>query len=194
MAPVAAGLHPSSESRSETFSGMAFSLIFWVCLLIATGLFGLVSLAPKFCDYLQLRSHFDTNQRKLVSLERQADQLGRVVNAIQNDPDFVAELTRIEFDAVGPDEEVIPVERDLQFDARKGQSPVPEPNVVKEWYKPYVTSLASNSNLRMSLLGTAAMLVIVSFTMLPPAGEGQGRTRGHQHDSLWQNLRNRYVR
>ena len=173
---------------------MAFSLIFWVCLLIATGLFGLVSLAPKFCDYLQLRSHFDTNQRKLVALERQADQLGRVVNAIQHDPDFVAELTRIEFDAVGPDEEVIPVERDLQFDAKKGQASVPESYAVHEWYEPYVTYLASNSNLRMSLLGTAAILVIVSFTMLPPAGEAQGRARGHQHDSLWQNLRNRYVR
>ena len=194
MASVAAGLHTSSESRSETFSGMAFSLIFWVFLLIATGLFGLVSLAPKFCDYLQLRSHFDTNQRKLVALERQADQLGRVVHAIQNDTDFVAELTRIEFDAVGPDEEVIPVEGDLQFDARKGQAQVLEPNVVHEWYEPYVTSLASNSNLRMSLLGTAAILVIVSFTTLPPAGEGQGRARGHQHDSLWQNLRKRYVR
>jgi len=194
MAPVAAGLHPSSESRSETFSGMAFSLIFWVCLLIATGLFGLVSLAPKFCDYLQLRSNFDTNQRKLVALEQQADKLGRVVHAIQNDPDFVAELTRIEFDAVGPDEEVIPVERDLQFDARQDQSPVLEPNDVLEWYKPYVTVLASNSNLRISLLGTAAVLVIVSFTMLPPAGEGQTGGSRHQHASLWQSLRDRYVR
>ena len=194
MATVAAGLHPSSESRSETFSGMAFSLIFWVCLLIATGLFGLVSLAPKFCDYLQLRSHFDTNQRKLVALERQADQLGRVVHAIQNDADFVSELTRIEFDAVGPDEEVIPVEGDLQFDARKEQVPVREQGAFHEWYEPYVTHLASNGKLRMSLLGAAAILVIVSFTMLPPAGQGQGGERGRQHDSLWQSLRDRYVR
>lgn len=168
------------------------SLIFWLCLLVAAGLFGLVSLAPKFSVYLHLRSQFDNNQRKLVALEEQAEQLGRVVHAIQNDPDFVAELTRIEFDAIGPDEEVIPVDGELQFDAAKVQTAVPEQIVRPEWYEPYVLYLASNGNIRVALLGAAAVLVIFSFTLLPPSG--RELHTNHKNTSLWQNLRNRYVR
>lgn len=192
MAPVAAGPSSTSHLRGETASGVAMSLIFWLCLLVAAGLFGLVSLAPKFSVYLHLRSQFDNNQRKLVALEEQAEQLGRVVHAIQNDPDFVAELTRIEFDAIGPDEEVIPVDEELQFDAAKVQTAVPELNVRPEWYEPYVLYLASNGNIRLVLLGAAAVLVIFSFTLLPPSGHGLETNR--RSASLWQNLRNRYVR
>ena len=100
----------SSTSRPETISGMAISLAFWLCLLLSAVLFAIVALSPKLFIYLQLRSQFDANQSRLVSLERQADQLQRVVHAIGNDKEFASELTRIEFDAVRPDEEVIPVD------------------------------------------------------------------------------------
>lgn len=173
---------------------MVVSLIFWLCLLVAAILFGLVSLAPKYSVYLQLRSKFDVNQRKLVALEAQTEELSRVVHALENDKEFVAELTRMEFDAVGPGEEVIPVDDELRLNANKMPSTADDPAPIHEWYEPYVTYLASNGTVRMSLLATAAVLVIISFTLLPPAGPATGTENSSRQGSLWHTLRSRYVR
>ena len=185
---------PLRMLRPETVSGMAISLAFWLCLLVAAVLFALVSLSPKLSVYLQLRSQFDTNQLRLVTLELQAEQLQRVIDAIRTDKDFAAELTRIEFDAVRPDEEVIPVESALKLDARAVETPLPAPASVHVWYEPIVKYFASDNTLRVSLLGAAAILVIVSFTMLQPAGAEQVSTGARGCSAIWQSLRNRYVR
>jgi hypothetical protein len=184
----------SLVSPPDTISGMAISLAFWLCLLFAAILFALVALSPKFFIYLQLRSQFDMNQRRLVGFEVQADQLQRVIDAIRNDKDFASELTRIEFDAVRPDEEVIPVEVALKLDARAGELLPPTTTMVHVWYEPFVKHLASDSSLRMSLLAAAALLVVVSFSLLQPAGAAQLSTGVRGCNPVWQSLRDRYVR
>jgi len=177
----------------ETAFGMAVSLLFWFCLLLAALLFAAVSLAPKLLDSLQLRSQFDQNQRQLVAMEHQTEQLQRVIEAIQTDADFSAELTRIEFDAVLPGEEVIPVEMDLKLDLRSLETPsLPPIQVVQEWFEPVVLRLASDTRLRNGFLGAAVLLVIVSFTAFAPARtEVPSNPQGH--DSLWGQFRKRYA-
>jgi cell division protein FtsB len=178
----------------ETAYGMAISLLFWFCLLLAALFFAAVSLAPKLLDSLQLRSQFDRNQRQLVAMERQTEQLQRVIEAIQTDADFSAELTRSEFDAVLPGEEVIPVEMDLKLDLRSLETPaLPPIQAVQEWFEPIVLRLASDTRLRNGFLGAAILLVIVSFTAFAPARtEDPFHPQGH--DSLWGQFRKRYAR
>ena len=186
--------YSAHDHLPDTISGLVISLLFWLCMAISAILFGMVSLSPKLLVYLQLRSHFDVNQRKLVALETQADQLQRVIDAMQTDKEFAAELTRIEFDAARPDEEVIPVDFPLKRDARAVETPLPEIPVEHVWYEPVVKNLASDSRLRTSLLGAAAMLVVASFTLLQPVGLSAGSKGTRQSKSSWQNLRNRYSR
>ena len=183
-----------SSSRPETALGMVISLMFWLSLLVACVLFAVVSLAPKFEIYLQLRSQFDANQRRLVELELQAEQLQRVIEAIQTDVDFAAELTRIEFDAVRPDEEVIPVESALKLDARAVEKPLPEVIAEHVWYEPLVLRVASDDRLRFSCLAAATLLVILSFTMLQPARTEPLSSAHRDQASFWQSLRKRYAR
>ena len=186
--------YSAHEPSPDTISGLVISLLFWLCMIVAAVLFGVVSLSPKLLVYLHLRSQFDMNQRKLVALENQADQLQRVIDAMQHDKEFAAELIRIEFDAARPDEEVIPVDFPLKRDARVVETPLPEITSENPWYEPVVKNLASDSKLRTSLLGAAAMLVVASFTLLQPAGLSPAPKGTHQSRSTWQNLRNRYSR
>ncbi len=183
-----------TDSRPETISGLAISLAFWLTLLMAAALFAAVALSPKLAVYLQLRSQFDANQFKLVSAERQAEHLQRVINAIRNDKDFASELTRVEFDAVRPGEEVLPVDDALELDGRRIIAPTPPPVPIPVWYEPGVRYVASESSLRTSLLASAALLVVVSFAMLQPAGAQQVSSGVRGCHSFWHGILNRYIR
>ena len=186
--------YSAHEPSPDTISGLVISLLFWLCMIVAAVLFGVVSLSPKLLVYLLLRSQFDMNQRKLVTLENQADQLQRVIDAMQHDKEFAAELIRIEFDAARPDEEVIPVDFPLKRDARVVETPLPDVTAEHMWYEPVVRNLASDSKLRISLLGAAAMLVVASFTLLQPDGLSPVPKGTRRSRSTWQNLCNRYSR
>lgn len=187
-------LKSMSDSRPDTISGMAISLAFWICLILSAVLFAIVALSPKFLVYLVLRNQFDHNQLRLVSLERQAGQLQRVIDAIRSDKDFAAEMTRVEFDAVQPGEEVIPVDVGLKLDARTFQSKTSTRTIAAKWYEPAVRWTANDGSLRTALLTTAALLIVVSFTMLQPAGVQQVSSGVRSCNLIWQSLRNRYVR
>lgn len=183
----------TAEESPETLSGLAVSLTFWLCLLLSATLFAVVGLAPKYLTYLQLRNQFDTNQLRLVHYEQQADKIGKVIEAIHSDKDFSAELARVEFDAVRPGEEVIPVDAGLELDARNQKITLPPTEVLQMWYEPTVRMFASDGPLRQTLLGVAALLVVISFAFLQPAGAGRGAD-GDAQRSVWQTLRRRYTR
>jgi cell division protein FtsB len=182
----------SSSSRPETIAGMAISLFFWLCLIIACALFGVVSLSPKLLVYFQLRDQFEANQRKLVSLESQAEELQRVIQAIQTDAEFAAELTRIEFDAVRPDEEVIPVDVSLKLDSRVAARQS-DGKAFHEWYEPLVKTAAADERLRFGSLAIAGVLVIIAFTMLQPASS-EAVANDSRPGAVWKTLRSRYER
>jgi hypothetical protein len=180
-------------SSPETLAGVAISLVFWVCLLLSAVLFAAAALSPKLAAYMQLRDQYETNQFELVTLERQAGQLQRVINAIRSDKNFAAEMTRIELDAARPEEEVIPVEGDLKLDAKTMRQDDLYRDAEFVWYQPIVQILAGDSNLRMGVLATAGLLLVVSFTMLQPGGLSHATSGRHAEGTVWQTVKSRYV-
>lgn len=178
----------------ETVTGMAISIAFWLCLIFAAGLFGVVALSPKYLIYLQLRSQFDANQVRLVSLESQADKLQKVIDAIRTDKDFASELTRVEFDAVRPGEELLPVESSLELDHNALTVTDTTTELRHEWHEPVVAFIAGDRNARITLLGAAAVLIIISFTILQPASTEHVNSGVRGANSVWRTLLSRYVR
>ena len=109
-----------SEFDTNTIDGglrpWIISLTFWTCLLVATLLYAVVALAPKYLVYLRLKDAHFANQVRLVNLEQQNGYLQKVVYALEDEPRFQAELARYDFDAAKPDEERIAVEGALALD------------------------------------------------------------------------------
>lgn len=179
----------------ETLSGMVISLLFWLSVLVATALFAAVGLSPKLIEQLQLRDEFAANQLHLVQVEQQNEQLEQVVNAIRQDKEFAAEMTRIEFDAVRRDEEIIPVESELRLSPRDIGIPHAPAVMPRAWYRPLLVPFAENDSLRRNLLAAAAALVVVSFTWFQPTSSAsQLASDAAPRRSIWFALRDRYIR
>lgn len=180
-------------TTTETVSGLAVSLLFWSCLLLAAGLFASVALAPKLAELLRLRDLYTVKHLQLVAMEQQNEQLKQVVQAIQYDPDFATEMTRIEFDAVRPDEEIIPVTASLKLETRGIETPRSQPTLPRAWFRPWIALLSENAPLRAKLLGAAALLVVISFTWFQPASAERFERQAKPVVTAWQLLRSRYV-
>lgn len=146
-------------------SRLLVGLLFWFTLLAAAALYGIVALAPKYLSFLEARREFRANQTQLVALQQQSRYLERTVTALESDPQFAAELARVDFNAVGPGEEKIPVDPHLSLDGRAEPAlRVPTPRLP--WYAPLVTLVAENERLRRNLLIAAAAIVLFAFTFL----------------------------
>lgn len=156
----------ASPPTTRPLRGLLVSLMFWTALLVAAVLFAAVTLAPRLTTLIDLRDEHYVHQLKLVALEQQTRQLERVVTALERDPDFAAEMARLEFDALRPGEEVIAVDGNLALDARQMPPAAAAPETSRAWYLPALQRLASQRDLRHLLLLTAAVLVVTSFTWL----------------------------
>lgn len=176
-------------SPASRIGGLAISLAFWTGLIIAAVLFAAVNLSPRLAAILKLREEHYANQLRLVSLEKQARQLERVVQALEHDPAFAAEMARLEFDALRPGEEVIAVDRTLALDARHAATAEPPRGATQAWYLPAVEILATSRELRNTLLLAAAVLTIVAFTWLQESTAGQLETGVRTCRSLWERYR-----
>lgn len=181
------------QPQPETLAGFAVSLAFWCCLMLSAVLFGAVALSPKVQVYMQLREQFESNQLQLVGLEKQAGRLQKVVDAIRGDKQFASEMTRIELDAVQPDEEVLPVDADLKLDAGTTGAEGQSHELHAVWYAPFIRALVVDQRLRITVLSAAALLVVVSFTVLQPAGSARATPEHQVGATVWYNVRNRYV-
>lgn len=156
---------PRSPS-AEPLSGIAVSVAFWLALLSAVGVFAGVSLSPKLAVYLALEDQHRSQQQELMKLEHQHAELERVIAALKDDPQFAAELTRLEFDAVRPGEEILSVDSSLTFNPNavaRGSLPSA---VTRSPWRPWVAILAYNQRLRTVLFVTAAGLVLFAFGWL----------------------------
>jgi len=177
----------------ETLSGLIVSLLFWLSVFGAALLFAAVALSPKLIELGRLQRDFAAGQHELVQMEQQNEQLQRVVDAIRNDPEFAAELTRIEFDAVPPDEEVIPVDSSLRLSPQTVTAGTSGP-VSVPWYQPYLILLASDVSVRQRLLAASALLVVISFTWFQPASSRPSARSESPSFSVWQAIKRRYTR
>lgn len=148
------------------------SLAFWCCLFSAAGLFAALALAPKLHTYRELRREYIGMQQKLVGKERQVDYLQKVADALEHDPEYAAELARIDF---GTDE----TEERIPVDPKLGLSGAVTPNLNAKGLagserngstdileSPLLDTLSVDRRVRSSLLGATCLLVLVAFTFL----------------------------
>jgi cell division protein FtsB len=150
----------------DTGNGWLTSLAFWLCLIAAAGLYAAVTLSPKLVAFLTLNRQYHANQWKLVALERQVDHLERVIEAQKNDPGFVREQARSDFDVASPTDERIPVESHLRLNIGTGSLNLPTGPAELPWYTPLLAAVAHSRTVSNGLLCAAAILVLYAFALL----------------------------
>ncbi len=159
----------TNESDNETAAqpgGWFASVLFWLALLVAAVLYASVVLAPKVLAYLDLRDEYVANQVELVAREREVNYLSSVAGALRSDPDFAAELARIDFDAVRPGEERIAVEEHLSLQPRslEAAAAVEPPNVPYAEFARELAALADRPKYRTGALLSSVILVVIAFS------------------------------
>lgn len=160
---------PDGHSTDDASFRPLAALAFWCCLFLSGILFAALALAPRLKTYRELEREYATVQHELTTAERRVDELQKVADALEHDPEFAAEQARIDFDIVGP-EERIPVGRQLslggmpadQAAAKEVLQPFPQ-NLLNT---PFLDTLCDDASVRQPLLGTAAFLIVVAFTLL----------------------------
>jgi hypothetical protein len=157
----------------------AAALAFWCCLAVAAALFAAVELSPKLRTYRELRHEYDALETKLTVEERQVQHLESVADALRNDPEFAAELARVDF-GTDESEERIPVDPKLnledgsRFDNAAGQR-VAKTDPLGILQTPLLDKLCDSRLLRRSLLAAAVLLLLVGFVLF----SGDARRLGH---------------
>ncbi len=106
-----------------------------------------------------------------MSLEKQVDHLQKVIDAQKNDPAFVREQARFDFDVASPDEQRIPVESHLRLNIGTGNADlaVVPPNFP--WYSPLFAAVARSRRVADTLLAISALLILYAFTFLNDRGK-----------------------
>jgi hypothetical protein len=156
---------PHSSGAATRYDWIA-SLAFWLCLVVAAGLFASVTLAPRLAAHVELKKEYQANQVELVGMENRMQYLEKVAEALKNDPEFAAEVARIDFDAARPGDERIAVDKTLSLSAPRYElGNVPDAE-APPWYGPAVQVLARSAALRPLTLIVAGALVLVAFTFL----------------------------
>ena len=173
--------------------GICVSLAFWATLLMAAACFAAVSLSPKLWQWQRSNDQFAANQHHLAAVEEQTLRLQRVVAALNEDPAFVEELARVEFDAFRPGEETIPVDPPLRLHSQAAAVESAQPRRAVSSWQPMLILLAGDRQIRTSLLVAAAALVIVAFTWLQESTDSPGASaESNRQTSWWLRLRLRY--
>ena len=165
-------IKPPHEPRT----GGLTSLAFWLCLVTSAVLYGTVTLSPKLLAFLTLSREYHTNQWQLVSLEKQVAHLQKVIDAQKNDPAFVREQARSDFDVANPEEQRISVESHLRLNIGTGSADLLVVPPDLPWYSVLLALVARSRSMANSVLAAAALLVLYAFAMLHerqlPLGSG----------------------
>jgi hypothetical protein len=154
---------PAAEERP---GGVGVSVLFWVCLAVAAGLYAAVALSPKLLAWRTVQVERYNNQVRLVTLEWQVKYLRRVASAFENDPQFAAEQARVDFDATRPGDVRIPVAPGLRLDSSDALPKFPRPDAELPWYAPLLEAVTVNAELRRGMLVAAALITVAAFTFL----------------------------
>jgi cell division protein FtsB len=154
--------HPPRESGNSWLTSLAF----WLCLIMSAALYATVTLSPKLLAFLTLNREYRANQWKLVSLKTQVDHLQKVIDAQKNDPAFVREQARSDFEISSPDEQRIPVDSHLRLNIGTGNADLAVVPAELPWYSPLLAIVARSRSVSNTLLGIAAVLVLYAFALL----------------------------
>jgi cell division protein FtsB len=159
-------MSPDSSNAIDPQRLPLASLLFWLCLLIAAGLYAAIALSPRLVVWGDLQVESARRQVELVNLEREAQQLARVVAALERDPEFVAELARVELAAAKPGGIQIPLPPALGFDPRAPRAVEEAAEPPNPWYLSAARLAASDARLRWKVLGLASSLLLFAFVFL----------------------------
>ena len=157
--------HSRAEAPPLRF-GWLLSLAFWLVLLLAAALYASVALAPKLLAYVEHRQKWWKNQERLVTLERRVHYLREVAEALEKDPQFAAEVARIELQATAPGEERLPVDEELALEAVREETDEFRHVRLLPPYAPLLVQLTENAALRRLVLIVAAATCLFAFVFL----------------------------
>jgi cell division protein FtsB len=163
---------PPHTTSEFTVAGWLASLLFWLAVLAAAGMYALVALSPKVLAWHEERERWRSNQERLVRLERKVHYLKQVAQALESDPEFAAELARVELNASRPGDERLPVEGRLSLAAEtktesgKRESEQGTPDSAFRLPLSTLRDFADDARLRRWMLLAAAGLVVFAFTFL----------------------------
>ncbi len=181
-APVLPAAHTAGIA---TWWGGVTSALFWLVLLVAGTMYGGVALAPKVLSWQRTQEIYVAQRYQLVEREEQIDSLERLVTALDQDPQFVAELARLELDTPATGAESISVDDTLVHDPRQVTSSKPAaPFMAVPAWEPWLTVLATQQSLRTGLLTAAAILVIAAFTFLHDGSETRRAMQENRPESV----------
>ena len=160
---------PPAPSPPEGFRPLP-ALAFWFCLGISAAIFSIVFLAPRLRTYRALKRQYDGLQTELIAAESHVDYLHKVVDALRDDPQFAAEMARVDFGVAGT-EERIPVAAPLSLHGERMTDSMPTQSMAQPFPQSllgttFLDPLSDDRSVRGSLLGAASLLVLVAFTLL----------------------------
>lgn len=194
---VAAETSPTEDLETDTSpepvnGSWIVAALFWIALLVAGGMYAAVALSPKLVAYFNLRNDHYRTQVKLVTLQRRVTYLKRVMQALENDPEFAAEQARVELGAGRPGDERIEVDSRWHFSPDSEFDPSAFRKNILPWYLPILKVLATNEPIRRGLLIAAACLSLFAFTFLQESQTPQWLACARTMKSGWQRATSRY--
>jgi len=197
------GSRASSPEAVEGFRPLA-SLAFWCCLGLSIAILATVFLAPRFRTYRDLKRQYDGLERELIAAEGRVDYLQKVVDALQHDSQFAAELARSDFGPSGPvvgKEERIAVPPALNLKSEPMSAVAMSAEADRPFSQsvldtPLLDTFADDRAVRSSLLGAASFLVLVAFTLLcdkRPRGDDETQEAVNERSAFRRWLNRRYT-
>lgn len=153
------------------------SLLFWLCLFAAIGMYAVCALSARVVVWADLDREHRTRQAELIGRQREVRHLQRVADALETDPDFAARLARSELAASTPGAEVIPLPEELAYDPLATSSEAPNAVIADAWFVPLFRRVAADDVLRQRLWVGAATLLLFAFGVLHN-GARRGLLRG----------------
>jgi hypothetical protein len=142
------------------------SLLFWLCLFAAVGMYGVCAVSSRVVTWAELDREYRTRQAALVGRQREVRHLQSVADALENDPAFGERLAQSELAAQTPGAEVIAVPGELSYDPLMDVVETPEVAVTEAWFVPVFRRVSADDQLRKWLWMGAAALLLFAFGVL----------------------------
>lgn len=198
---------PATEQLPElspVAGSLLISLAFWFSLILASMLYAGVSLSPKLAEWLAVRDQHQANGLMLQTLEREADQLERLILAARQDPQFAAQLSRDGYGRrIASEDTTVPDAPKTSLSGPAFPNPAflnaegatePSQGSIHPQYRRVIQQLAGDELLRRWLLYISATITILAFTLLNDAGRIAAVGSVHAVTTLCQSIASRYTK
>lgn len=169
---------PTSKSEPPA-RGASAAPLFWMCLIAAVALYAPCVLAGRFVAWWELQHRYLRNQGELVAAQHQIRHLQRVADALEQDPDFAAQVARAELGAAPSRTHVIPLPPELNSDPRIPPDPANVEPSAEAWYVPVLRRIAGDAALRRNLLCAAAGIFLLGFLAFREAPQSVAHAATH---------------